>query len=301
MRTVVYFAVLLLICMSMLAVASAAQEHDHSGMTGDLGTVSFPTSCAPGVQKQFERAVAMLHSFWYEESEKTFREVATTDPSCAIAYWGVAMSVYHPLWYPPDAASLNKGSEALAKAKAAGAKTPRERDFIGALDKFYADSDKLDHKTRAAAYEAAMEQVSAHYPDDREATIFYALALLGSASPTDKTYSHQQKAGAMLEKIFAQQPNHPGVAHYIIHSYDYPSLASRALPAARAYAKIAPAAPHALHMPSHIFTRLGLWQESIESNLASERAAKAYGERTHMKSAWGQQLHAMDYLEYAYL
>jgi len=297
MRRLIYF--LLLGC--VLTPWSAGQEHDHGVMTGQLGTVSFPTSCTPAVQKQFERSVAMLHSFWYEESEKNFREVASTDPSCAIAYWGVAMSLYHPLWYPPDAASLKKGSDALAKAKAIGAKTARERDFIAALDKFYADSDKLDHKTRAAAYEGAMEQVAARYPDDREATIFYALALLGSASPTDKTYSHQRKAGAMLEKIFAEQPNHPGVAHYIIHSYDYPPLAEKALPAARAYAKIAPSAPHALHMPSHIFTRVGLWQESIQSNLASERAAKDYGERTHMKGAWGQQLHAMDYLEYAYL
>jgi hypothetical protein len=211
------------------------------------------------------------------------------------------MSLYHPLWYPPDAAALKKGSDALAQARTIGAKTPRERDLIAALDKFYADSDKVDHKTRAAAYESAMEQVAAKYPDDRETTIFYALALLGSASPTDKTYAHQKKAGAMLEKIFAEQPNHPGVAHYIIHSYDYPPLALKALPAARAYANIAADAPHALHMPSHIFTRLGLWQESINSNLASARAAKEYGERTHMKGAWSQQLHAMDYLEYAYL
>jgi tetratricopeptide (TPR) repeat protein len=299
MHRLIYFIILLLGC--VLTPWSAGQEHDHGAITGQLGTVSFPTSCTPAVQKQFERAVAMLHSFWYEESEKNFAEVAVADPSCAIAYWGVAMSLYHPLWYPPDAASLKKGSDALAKAKAIGAKTARERDFIAALDKFYSDSDKLDHKTRAAAYKGAMEQVAARYPEDREATIFYALALLGSASPTDKTYSHQRKAGAMLEKIFAEQPNHPGVAHYIIHSYDYPPLVEKALPAARAYAKIAPSAPHALHMPSHIFTRVGLWQESIQSNVASERAAKDYGERTHMKGAWGQQLHAMDYLEYAYL
>jgi len=298
-KSISYCTLLLLGC--VLVPLCAAQEHDHGAMSGQLGTVTFPTSCTPSVQKHFESAVAMLHSFWYEESEKNFAEVTAADPSCAIAYWGIAMSLYHPLWYPPDAAALKKGSEALTKAKSIGAKTARERDFIAALDKFYSDTDKLDHKTRAAAYESAMEQVAARYPDDREATIFYALALLATASPADKTYSHQKKAGAMLEKIFAEQPNHPGVAHYIIHSYDYPPLAERALPAARAYAKIAPAAPHALHMPSHIFTRVGAWQESIQSNLASERAAKEYGERTHMKGAWAQQLHAMDYLEYAYL
>jgi len=253
------------------------------------------------VQKRFERAVAMLHSFWYEESEKEFAAVATADPTCALAYWGVAMSLYHPLWYPPDPASLKKGQEAIAKAAAIGAKTARERDYIAALHTFYTDTDKRDHQARASAYEQAMEQVAARYPEDREATIFYALALLGTASPQDKTLSHQKKAGAMLEKILAAEPNHPGVAHYIIHSYDYPPLASRALPAARAYAKIAPSAPHALHMPSHIFTRLGLWQESIASNRASEQAAKEYGQRTGMKGAWSQQLHAMDYLEYAYL
>src|SRR5215831_15807390 len=211
-----------------------------------------------------------------------------------MAYWGIAMTLYHPIWEAPGPAALKQGSEAVAKAKSAAPKTKREWDYIAAIETFYRDSDKLDHHTRALAYEKAMEQLQARYPDDREAAIFYALALQGSESPTDKTYANQKKAGAILERIFAQQPDHPGVAHYIIHAYDYPPLAKQALDAARSYAKIAPDSPHALHMPSHIFTRLGLWRESIESNLASEAAAKKY-------NAPGNELHAQDYVVYAYL
>jgi hypothetical protein len=204
------------------------------------------------------------------------------------------MALYHPIWEAPGPAALKQGSEAIAKARLAAPKTQRERDYIAAIETFYKDFDNLDHHTRALAYEKAMEQLQARYPDDREAAIFYALALQGSASPTDKTYANQRKAGAILEKILADQPDHPGVAHYIIHAYDYPPLAARALDAARSYAKIAPDSPHALHMPSHIFTRLGLWQESIGSNLVSEAAAEKY-------NAPGNELHAQDYLVYAYL
>ncbi|HXP22958.1 MAG TPA: hypothetical protein VN807_02415, partial [Candidatus Sulfotelmatobacter sp.] len=188
--------------------------------------------------------------------------------------------------------ALKQGWKAVERAKSAGAKTQRERDYIAAIEVFYKDSDKLDYRTRTLAYEKAMERLQASYPDDREAAIFYALAVRGNAPPSDKTYANQKKAGAILEKAFAEQPEHPGLAHYIIHCYDYPTLADSALDAARRYAKIAPDSPHALHMPSHIFTRLGYWQESIESNLASAAAAQKDG-------AQGDQLHAMDYLVYA--
>ena len=278
-----------------MSTVAQHEQHEHpAGEPENLGKVNFPVSCDPSVQPQFNRAVAMLHSFWYEKANEEFAAVAKKDPACAMAYWGIAMTLYHPIWEAPDAAALKRGSEAVAKAKSAAPKTQRERDYIAAIETFYKDSDKLDHRTRALAYEKAMEQLQARYPDDREAAIFYALALQGTASPTDKTYTNQKKAGAILEKILPEQPDHPGVAHYIIHAYDYPPLAGRALDAARSYAKIAPDSPHALHMPSHIFTRLGLWQESIESNLASEAAARKY-------NAPGNELHAKDYLLYAYL
>jgi len=288
---------LLVVLTSFAAVAD--EEHRHpAGDPEKLGTVSFSTSCAPGVQKQFQRGVAMLHSFWYEEAERTFSDVAQADSGCAMAYWGIAMSYFHPIWdgRGPDAATLKKGWETVEKARSASPKTERERDYVAAIEAFYKDFDKLDHRTRVLAYESAMERVYTRYPEDREAAAFYSLALLGTvaASPVDKTLARQRKAGEIAEKVFAAEPNHPGAAHYVIHAYDYPPLAEKALPAARAYAKIAPDAPHALHMPSHIFTRLGLWQESIESNIASARAA----ERVGMP---GEQLHASDYLEYAYL
>ncbi|MBI3799636.1 MAG: hypothetical protein HY268_22030, partial [Deltaproteobacteria bacterium] len=234
------------------------------------------------------------HSFWFEEAGKGFTTVTELDPNCAMGYWGIAMSLWYPLWEHPTEARLQQGLATVEKAKAVGAKTDREKDYIAAIEVFYKDSDKLDHRTRALAYEKAMEQVYLHYPEDREAAAFYALALDATALPSDKTYANQKKAGAILEKIFAEEPDHPGVAHYIIHSYDYPSLASRALPAARSYAQIAPSVPHALHMPSHIFTQLGLWQESIQSNRASAAAAKDH-------DMWRDRLHAMHYLEYAYL
>lgn len=284
------------VCVFLLRLVTVAQEkHDHSiGKPEKLGTVHFPISGNSEAQAKFDRAVALLHSFWYQAAQKAFNDVAATDPGCAMAYWGVAMSLYHPLWEPPDVASLKAGLEAVEKAKAVGAKTEREKDYVAAIEVFYKNADKLDHRTRALAYEKAMEQLSQKYPDDREASIFYALALNGTALPTDKTYANQKKAGAILEKVLTEQPDHPGVAHYIIHSYDYPPLASQALSAARRYAKIAPSSPHALHMPSHIFTRLGLWQESIESNIASAAAGKE-------NNLPGDQLHAMDYLMYAYL
>ena len=280
----------------LLSVATGAAAHDGE----QLGTVRFPTSCPPSVQDDFERAVALLHSFWYEEAQKAFAAMTTAEPACAMGYWGMAMSVYYPLWQPPSPAMLEKGSAAIARGQALPA-TPREKDYIAAIATYYRDHDKLDHRTRALAYEKAMEQLHARYPEDREAAVFYALALNATAAPTDKTYANQRKAGAILEKVYAEQPNHPGVAHYIIHSYDYPPLAGSGLVAARGYAKIAPAVPHAQHMPAHIFTRLGLWQESIDSNVASASAGKAYYARQGKTTVWDQTLHALDYVVYAYL
>ncbi len=285
-----------------MSKAQEQHQHQHQHDTSEkLGQVSFPVSCTPEAQKQFNRATAMLHSFWYEEAGKAFSEVAVTDRACAMAYWGVAMSLYHPLWAPPDAQDLKRGWSAIERARAAGAKTERERDYIGAMEAFYKESDTVDHRTRSIAYEKAMEQVYLRNPKDREAAIFYALSLLGTALPTDKSYAKQKKAAEILNGILPAEPEHPGIAHYIIHSFDYPQLAELALPAARSYAKIAPSSPHALHMPSHIFTRLGLWKESIQSNIASANAASRHVAKTHPGRASFDQLHAMDYLEYAYL
>jgi tetratricopeptide (TPR) repeat protein len=211
------------------------------------------------------------------------------------------MSIYYPLWVPPSETTLQKGLNAVEKAKALGAKTDRESTYIGAIESFYKDSNKLDHRTRTLTYEKALERLYRQYPNDREAAIFYALALNATAPPTDKTYAKQLKAGEILEKVFAEQPDHPGVAHYIIHSYDNPPLASRGLPAAQRYTKIAPAVPHAQHMPSHIFTRLGLWQESIQSNLGAVAASKEYAAKAHPGAVYYEHLHALDYLGYGYL
>lgn len=270
-------------------------QHEHpAGDPEKLGKVNFPVSCDAGLQPQFNSAVAMLHSFWYEKARDTFAAIAQKDPSCGMADWGIAMTDYHPIWEAPGPAALKDGSAAVEKAKSAGAKTQREKDYIAAIEIFYKDYDKIDHRTRALAYEKEMEQLQVRYPDDPETAVFYALSLIATAPPPDKTYVNQKKAGEILEKIFSAQPDHPGIAHYIIHAYDSPQLANRALDAARRYAKIAPESPHALHMPSHIFTRLGLWQESIDSNLASSAAAKKF-------NAPGNELHAKDYAIYAYL
>jgi tetratricopeptide (TPR) repeat protein len=295
MKRPTFISMVLLAWMCAAFIAPVVAQHEHpAGDPGKLGKVSFSVSCDPSVQAQFTSAVAMLHSFWYEKASGTFAEVVEKDPTCGMAYWGVAMTYYHPIWQAPGPADLKAGMASVEKAKSAGAKTEREREYIAAIDTFYRDADKLDHRTRALAYEKAMDQLQAHYPDDHEAAIFHALALLATAPPTDKTYVNQKKAGAILEPLFVEQPEHPGIAHYIIHAYDYPALAPRALDAARRYAKIAPDSPHALHMPSHIFTRLGLWQESIESNLVSAASAQK-------NNAPGNELHAKDYLIYAYL
>ena len=223
-------------------------QHDASER---LGRVNFSVSCKPAARVQFNRATALLHSFWYGEAEKAYAAVAKTDPACAMAYWGVAMSLYHPVWAPASIEELRKGSAAVEQAKSTGAKTQREKDYIAAIETFYKNSDTLAHQARALAYERAMEHVYVTYPKDHEAAIFYALSLLGSAATAiDKTHEKQKKAAAILNKLLPTEPQHPGVAHYLIHSFDYPGLAELALPAARSYAKIAPSSPHALHMPS---------------------------------------------------
>jgi tetratricopeptide (TPR) repeat protein len=264
--------------------------------------VDFVISCGQTSQTAFKHAVWTLHSFWYPEALKEFTAIAADEPGCAMAYWGIAMSHWYPLWYPPPPAALEAGSEAVAKAMAAPTKTPREADYIAAIAAFYRDSDKLDHQTRAVAYEKAMEQVSQRYPDDREAAVFYALALNASALKTDRTFANQRKAAEILNKIWKEEPNHPGVVHYLIHSNDSPQFAAAGLDAAMCYSRIAPDVPHALHMPSHIFTRLGLWQQSINSNRAAHTVALDYVHRSLGPGSYDNEtVHAMDYLEYAYL
>jgi tetratricopeptide (TPR) repeat protein len=291
------------ITLLLLVTVVTAQHGDHRhDASGKLGEVNFTTSCTPRVQKQFNHAVAWLHSFEYEEAEKAFNEVAAADPRCGMAYWGVAMTSYHPLWAAPTADELKRGWTAIEKAKSIGARTQRERDYIAALELFYKDSDKLDHRTRTFAYHDAMKRLFESNPSDQEAGVFYALTLIATGTMSnDKTYAREKEAAQILNRVLARQPRHPGVAHYLIHSYDYPPLAELALPAARSYARIAPASAHAQHMPSHIFIRLGLWQEAIRSNLDAEASAKAFAARHKMAGAWDEQLHAMDYLAYAYL
>jgi len=267
----------------------------------DFGTTNFGQTCIKEVRENFELAVALLHSFEYEEAEKAFARVIDADPQCAIAYWGVAMSNYHPLWVPPTEKELEKSAKALALAKTLPTKTEREGKYIEAISAYYTGWDKSDHKTRAKLYVDAMEKLYAASPDDKEAAIFYALALNSIADPKDKTYANQKKAGEILNGIFPGEPDHPGVAHYIIHSYDYPELANMALESARKYADIAPSSAHAQHMPSHIFIRLGLWDEAIQSNLQSAESARCYYENLGKDGHWMNELHALDYLMYAYM
>jgi tetratricopeptide (TPR) repeat protein len=279
-----------------------AQGHQHGASSRDgeqLGTVSFATSCSPAVQTGFERGVALLHSFWYEESEKQFLEIAKSDPTCGMAHWGVAMSLYHQLWDRATGERLNRGVIEAQTAVKLSAKTERERGYIDAIAVFYADAATRDHAARADAYTAAMAKLYAAFPDDLEAGAFYSLALLASAPPTDVTLANAKKAVETLMPLMRQQPAHPGLAHYIIHACDNPTMASHGLEAARRYAAIAPSSPHAVHMPSHIFSRLGLWQESVQSNLASLEATKKAEQQKRGGS--DHALHAMDFLNYAYL
>jgi len=272
-----------------------AQEHQH-GTSEKLGTVHFSTSCNAAVQKDFDRAVALLHSFQFSRAIEGFDAVLGKDQTCAIAYWGIALSDWSNPFAPgiKNVDQLQLGRENAERGKSLGAKTDREGAFLAAVDKLYSDFESRPQQARLLAYRDAMGEVAAKYPEDHEAQIFYALALAVAEDPEDKTYKDRLKAGAILEKLFTEEPAHPGSAHYIIHTYDVPALAERALIAARRYAEIAPDAPHALHMPSHTFTRLGYWQESIDSNVAAAAAARRQGQTA-------EELHASDYATYAYL
>lgn len=285
---------------SMLGLAQlplTAQEHSAlSGAGAKLGSVHFETSCSAKAQFSFDRAMALLHSFEFGPAIDGFHTAIAADPDCAIADWGIALSTWGNPFAPglKPVVYLRGGRKAIEAAQAAKAKTQRERDYIAAAAHLYDNFETTSQVSRLNLYCEAMSKIAARYPSDTEASIFYALSLASSADLTDKTYAKQLKAGAILENLFAKQPQHPGLAHYIIHSYDFPPLAERALPAARAYAKIAPDAPHALHMPSHIFTRVGSWDESVAANLASAAASQREGNVT-------EELHASDYLMYAYL
>lgn len=267
-----------------------------------FGSVEFETSCSQKIKKDFDLGVALLHSFEYDEAEKVFAKVIYEEPGCAMAYWGVAMCNYHEVWpAPPTQEELEKGTKAIKIAQSLPQKSKREADYIDAIAQFYKDWDKTNHHSRCLSFEKAMEKVYRSYPADNEAAIFYALSLDGAADPADKSFSNQRKAGSILTSLYAGEPDHPGIVHYIIHSYDYPELAALALPAARKYASIAPSSAHAQHMPSHIFTRLGLWDECIHSNLISTAAARCYAESAGINGHWDEELHGMDYLVYAYL
>ena len=300
--TLVALAVAVLLVPFCRAAGAQAEEHQHHHPAGEiegLGAVHFPIGCQAAVQPAFDRGMALLHSFGYEEARAAFVEVAERDPACAMARWGEAMTWYHPVWAPPTAAELAAGRTAAAAAAALPTKNERDAAFVAAIQTFYRDSETVDHKTRALAYEEAMRQVMERFPDDPEATILYA-ELLAPAT-TDPELTKPRRAAAILEKLLPQYPRHPGIAHYLIHAFDYPQTAELALPAARTYAGIAPQAAHARHMPSHIFTRLGLWQESIASNWSSVEAAQARVTRTHPGATAFDAMHAYDYLEYAYL
>jgi tetratricopeptide (TPR) repeat protein len=286
---------------------------------GDLraaGKVEFPVSCAPSVQSEFSRGVALLHSFFYEEARRVFTSVAERDPKCAMAQWGIAMTWWHPIWTPPTPDEMSAGKATIEKAMSMNAGTDRERRFITALNVYYNTPDSstvgavgqschgpVGPRDRVIAYEKAMHQLRDKYPNDFEIQAFYAFAVLGVgyATPNDTSLSKQLEAAAIFEKLWKQNANHPGVVHYLIHCYDYPTLAQRGLAAAQSYASIAPWVPHALHMPSHIFTRLGMWDESIAANGASAEASRAYAAMRHRDATEAEELHALDYMAYSYL
>jgi tetratricopeptide (TPR) repeat protein len=284
---------------AILGQSAAPPPPQHPHETGappqQLGTVHFETSCDPSLRADLDRAVALLHSFWFSAAASAFSAAGEKDPGCGIAWWGVALSRWgNPFAPGRPVAALEQGRDAIAKARTAGARTPRERAYIEAAAALFTDFEQVDHRTRILNYERAMAALHQQYPKDKEGAAFYALAINQTALPTDKKYTQQLKAAAILEQLFKTMPDHPGVAHYLIHAYDHPALAQRGLPAARRYAKIAPDAPHALHMPSHTFTRVGLWEDSIATNLASATAARK-------ANAAGETLHALDYQVYAYL
>jgi tetratricopeptide (TPR) repeat protein len=285
---------ILLILLFICPFSAAQETHSHPAPE-KLGKVSFPVSCKPAAQEQFERGVALLHSFAYAAAENAFQGVAEADSQCAMAHWGLAMTYFHQLWEPPIApATISIGQKEIQRAQQIGAGTERERQFINALELIYLDAATVPYNTRVTNYEHAMSDLASRNKDDVEAQVFYALALLANVSPADKTHAKQKQAASLLEPLDRSYAQHPGIPHYLIHAYDNAELAPKGLAAAKAYSQIAPSAAHALHMPSHIFTRLGLWDDSIASNLAAKEAA-------HQQGDTGEELHAMDYLVYAYL
>ncbi len=282
---------LILSCVSL----SASQPQQAQPVAGEkLGTVDFPVSCAASQQAAFNRGISLLHDFWYDRAEQQFQAIAAADPTCAMAYWGEAMTIWHQIWDRPNQGTLRHGLELVQEGQKVGAKTQRERDYLNALAQFYQNYQKASFEERATAYSNAMAKLYQKYPQDHDAAAFYALSLLAAAPPRDTTFANQKKALALLNEQFVMVPDHPGVAHYIIHSCDSPQMAADGLKAAQRYGEIAPSAPHAAHMPGHIFARLGMWQEDIQANLASVAAAEASG-------SYGHELHAMDFLNYAYL
>jgi len=287
---------LLLLCIGV----STARTDDQSGVVSPpIGHVDFPVSCSPEARDRLERAVAMLHHMMYAQSEQEFRLLVVSEPDCAMAHWGIAMTLFHPLWPgEPTDEELKQGTAAAAKAASLRPNTDREQAYINAAGAYYKDWDKRTHKERIATWETTQQQVFQENRDDIDAAAFFALARLATASKGDKSYSHQKEAGALLEDLYASEPEHPGVIHYLIHAYDNPALAGHAVEAARAYGKIAPDVPHALHMPTHIFTRLGIWSDSIDWNVRSARAALKYPVNGFVSHHY---LHALDYLIYAYL
>jgi tetratricopeptide (TPR) repeat protein len=292
-----------LLALALLAPGTTrAQDPTHAGHElGKVGRVHFVTSCDASAQSPFERGVALLHSFWYEQAADAFRDAARADSTCAMAHWGVAMSYLHPLWPPSPVAALKPGADAAARARTLGAPTPRERAYIESIAAFYDQLETAPHPQRLSAWAAGLARVHEQNPDDTEAAIFHALALIATAPKTDTSYAQLRRAGAMLEPLFARQPEHPGLAHYLIHSYDAPPLVAGAVRAANKYAGIAPSVPHAQHMPSHSYTLLGRWDESIAANRRSADAARRFEVEQRMDGAWDQRLHALDYLAYAYL
>ena len=275
---------------------TAAAQHDQHGAAGEkIGIAHFETSCRPATRADFDRAIALLHSFEYRSAMETFNKVLAADANCAVAYWGIALCHWgNPFAGIKTGPPLERGLEAVQKGRATGSPTPRERAYVAAVSELYKNAATVPHRDRTLAYASAMEAVQRNHPKDMEARIFYALAVNQTAPASDKTYAAQLKAGAILEPLWQQYPDHPGLPHYIIHAYDHPPLAVKALAAAQRYSKIAPSAPHALHMPSHTFTRVGFWQDSVTANIASEATALK-------QNVIGEALHAMDYQVYAHL
>jgi len=281
------------------AWAHGDDDGPHSGRPEQLGEVNFPVSCTVAAQQEFNRGIALFHSFWFEPAKASFAKVIADDPTCGMAHWGTAiMAMGNPFTWPTNPNASRAGAPAAAVAQQVGAKSERERDYIAALATFFKDWESIDFRPRAVAFEQAMAGVAAKYPTDDEAQILYALALNITAQPSDKSFANQKKAAAILEPLFKKYPKHPGVAHYLIHTYDYAELAEQGLPSARAYGAIAPSVPHALHMPSHIYSRVGLWPEMVSSNRASYLAARDELKKTTLDFGAYDALHAMDYMDY---